>query len=359
MSSKTAKKPARKSHRQILRLAKAEKFKAKKVQGVKEEPVLDQPKPLPQSDQMDLNWSSSFGHEPVLLKETIEVLTINPVGFYIDATLGGGGHSRAILEKLGPRGSLLALDADSEPIKWAEAWSRGDTRLHLVRANFSGLKGLLEQRGFPQADGLMADLGLNSRQLWDQERGFSFAKDGPLDMRLDPEGELTASIIVNSYPEEELAKILWEYGEERASRKLARELAERRKQKPFERTSQLAEACTEILGNPKGRPSRIHPATKLFMALRIAVNGELKNLESFLAQARSTLKIGGRLAVISFHSLEDRMVKQALRGQSTEGETDDPVKWKPWPRKAIKPGEAELIYNPRARSARLRAAEAL
>jgi 16S rRNA (cytosine1402-N4)-methyltransferase len=305
-----------------------------------------------------------------MLLETVAALAVRPDGFYVDATLGGGGHSRAILELLGPDGRLLALDLDPEPLQWARTWSSGDPRLRLQRLNFADLADFLARDGLGPADGLVADLGLNSRQLLTAERGFSFSLDGPLDMRLDQRSKLTAAEVINEWPEKDLAEVFRRYGEERASRRLARMVVERRADSPLTTTGELAAVAEKALGRPGPRP-RIHPATRMFMALRLAINGELENLERFLASARSCLKAGGRLAVISFHSLEDRLVKRALRGEDGQGPpkvaAPEDLK-RPAPsigrfrlerRKAWKPSDAEIEANPRARSARLRAAVAV
>jgi 16S rRNA (cytosine1402-N4)-methyltransferase len=292
-------------------------------------------------------WSRAFGHRPVLLDETLEALAVRPGGLYVDATLGGGGHARAILGRLGPGGRLLGLDADGEPLEWALAWGGGDPRLRLERLNFAALGAFLEKSGLGPADGLLADLGLNSRQLGTAGRGFSFALDGPLDMRLDQGGGPTAAEVLGGWSEEDLAEAFWRLGEERGARRLARLVAERRAAGPIGGTAELAALAEEALGR---RGGRIHPATRMFMALRLAVNRELESLEAFLAGARGCLAAGGRLAVISFHSLEDRLVKGALRDEGS---------WRLLRRKAVKPSPGEIAANPRARSARLRAAEAV
>ncbi|MDR1050674.1 MAG: 16S rRNA (cytosine(1402)-N(4))-methyltransferase RsmH [Deltaproteobacteria bacterium] len=337
-------------------------------------------------------WSDSFGHKPVMLREALDCLQVREDGFYVDATLGGGGHSRAILGRLGEGGRLLSLDVDPEPLAWARAWGGGDPRLILRRQNFSGLAGLLQSLGLGPADGVLADLGLSSRQLLNGGRGFSFAADGPLDMRLDPAARLSAAEIVNTYSEESLRNIFWRLGEERGAARLAGAVVEAREKAPFETTFELAGVASKTLARG-GRPGRLHPATKAFMALRLAVNGELDSLAEFLGAARGCLRTGGRLVVISFHSLEDRLVKRALRGlpdsppgpaeflppgpdarggaspapfrQAGRGAetgteaTEGAARWRLVRRKAVRPSEDELLDNPRARSARLRAAEAV
>ncbi|MDR0621758.1 MAG: 16S rRNA (cytosine(1402)-N(4))-methyltransferase RsmH [Deltaproteobacteria bacterium] len=366
-----------------------------------------------------LDWSGAFGHAPVLLTETMEALRVKPDGFYVDCTLGGGGHARAILERLGPEGRLLALDRDPEPLEWAGVWGNGDPRLITARLNFADLAEYLKDRALGQADGIVADLGLNSRQLATAERGFSFALDGPLDMRFDPEEIGGAHRLIHTAPEPTLADIFWRYGQERSAKKLARLVVERREKGPIEGTLELAAIAEKALWRPGPKP-KIHPATKMFMALRLFVNGELEALDRFLGTVRGCLKPGGVLAVISFQSFEDKRVKMALRGEAyaegaDDGDEDDdklsqlspsgraglpgragrtgdpqslgpkskkdhfhkarenrvllpedlkaievpPSPWRPLKRKAQKPTAKEIADNPRARSARLRAAEAV
>jgi 16S rRNA (cytosine1402-N4)-methyltransferase len=314
-------------------------------------------------------WSESFGHEPVMLAEAMEALEVRPDGFYVDGTLGGGGHARAILERLGPEGRLLGLDVDPGPLEFARRWGADEPGLTLARLNFKGLADHLAESGLGPADGVIVDLGPSSKQLLTPERGLSFSHDGPLDMRLDPDSELTAGDIVNNWPEEDLSDIFRRLGEDRASRRLAAAVVAERASGPIDSTSRLAAVAQRVSGR-FGPPPRIHPATRMFMGLRLAVNGELEALTTFLARARECLKPGGRLVVISFHSLEDRLVKEALRGERpVKGEARAPGKgpgeesaeavWRPWRRKVIKPSEAETARNPRARSAKLRAAEAV
>jgi 16S rRNA (cytosine1402-N4)-methyltransferase len=283
--------------------------------------------------------------------ECLEALDVRPDGSYADVTLGGGGHSRLILKALGPRGRLLCLDVDPEPLERAGEWSRDDPRVQLRRGSFAGLPELAGDAGSLPLDGILADLGASSRQMLSPERGFTFSADGPLDMRLDPDGPLTAAELVNSLPEKELADLVYRLSGERASRKLASEIVRRRALKPFATTLELAEAARRVV-RPPSSGKRIHPATRLFLALRIAVNGELEALGSFLSRARGLLAPGGRLAVLSFHSLEDRMVKDLFR----RGPADAPWLWAPLWKKPRTPGASELAANPRSRSAKLRAA---
>lgn len=300
-----------------------------------------------------LDWSEAFGHFTVMGPEAVQWLNIRPEGTYIDGTLGGGGHSRLILKALGREGRLIALDRDPEPRSWAtEGWGREENRLTVAAGNFVNMDEVLAGMNQAGVDGIILDLGLSSRQLASPGRGFSWLSDEPLDMRLDPDGDLTAGEIVNSYREKELADLIWRYGEERASRRLARAIVRARQKKPLESTCELAGLVAAVLYRP-GPPPRIHPATRTFMALRIEVNQELADLESFLTKAPGLLNPGGRLVIISFHSLEDRLVKEAFRGVDELGR-------KPWlmlHKKPLIPGPEELERNPRARSAKMRAAE--
>ncbi|MDR0881994.1 MAG: 16S rRNA (cytosine(1402)-N(4))-methyltransferase RsmH [Candidatus Adiutrix sp.] len=299
------------------------------------------------------DWSRAFGHLTVMGPEAVGELRIRPGGTYVDATLGGGGHSRLILEALGAEGRLIALDQDSEPLDWAvKGWGRQEPRLKAVAGNFGELGDILAGLALGGVDGILLDLGLSSRQLAAPGRGFSWVSDEPLDMRLNQEGGLTAREVVNRYPEKELADLIWRYGEERASRRLARAMVTARRQKPLATTGELAALVARSLYRP-GPPPRIHPATRTFMALRIEVNHELTALEKFLKSAPGLLRPGGRLVIISFHSLEDRLVKEAFRAKDEEGRCP----WLALHKKPVTPGQAELDRNPRARSAKLRAAE--
>jgi 16S rRNA (cytosine1402-N4)-methyltransferase len=309
------------------------------------------------------NLEEAFGHLPVLPKECLEALDIKPDGFYVDATMGGGGHSRLILEALGENGRLLALDADPDAVSWARSrWipeltkgegggvKSGEERIIVRNANFRELTEILKEEGLGQADGILADLGVSGRQLKDPERGFSFAEDGPLDMRMSADLEVSAADLVNRLPEKDLANLIFELGEERHSRRIARAIVEVRRKKPFTRTRELADLAYRVLRG--GGKERIHPATRLFMALRIKVNDELGALRDFLRDAHGNIKEGGRLAVISFHSLEDREVKELFR----RGPLYETAYWEALWKKPLTPGPEEAMRNPRARSAKLRAA---
>jgi len=303
-------------------------------------------------------------HMPVLVREVVEALGVRPGGRYVDCTLGGGGHAGAILEAASPDGELLGIDLDPEAL--AAAHRRlaafGD-RVMSVEGNFSQVGDLCRERGFAPVQGILFDLGLSSLQLEEESRGFSFQREGPLDMRFSPRQELTAADIVNSYSEGELADLLWRYGEERQSRRIARRLIEER---PFRTTTQLAKAVEQAVG----RRARgvIHPATRTFQALRIAVNQELPHLEAALVQAHGLLGFGARLVVISYHSLEDRIVKDFLRREARDCVCPPGVPvcacghqatLRLVARGAVRPSPAEVTANPRSRSARLRVAERL
>ena len=291
---------------------------------------------------------SALGHTPVLPEETIEALAVQPGGRYIDCTLGGGGHAAAILEHSSPGGQLLGIDADPEAMKAAksrlQAYS-GSTVL--VNQNFINLKAICTKYHFFPVHGILFDLGLSSIQLNGNGRGFSFRHDGPLDMRLNPHQPITAADIVNTLSETELTRLIKTFGEESRGGRIAHFIV---RQRPIKTTFELAEIVEQATG---GRRGRIHPATRTFLALRIAVNQELDNLKSALEQAAGLLGLGGRLVVISYHSLEDRIVKQFTH---QEASGDNPH-LKLINKKVITPSLAEIQFNPRSRSAKLRAAE--
>lgn len=276
-----------------------------------------------------------MSHIPVLYQEALHSLAIRPGGVYVDATLGGAGHTKGILER---GGLVVAFDQDAQAI--ARAQALGLPNLTLIQANFRELVAELAKRNISQIDGLLADLGVSSFHLDDASRGFSYRHEGPLDMRMGP-GQLTADEVVNSYPEETLAEILFRYGEEPRARRIARFIVEHR---PIHSTTQLA----EVIRRATGFRQAGHPARKSFQALRIYVNDELGALEQLLRGAETVLKSGGRLVIISFHSLEDRLVKHFLRESSV---------LRPLTKKPILPTESEQRENPRARSARMRVAE--
>ena len=296
---------------------------------------------------MNLTMSAPT-HIPVLLEETIEALDVQPGGRYIDCTLGAGGHAAAILEHSSPGGQLLGIDADPRAMKIArarlEAYSSSTL---LINQNFVNLRAICNKYDFFPVHGILFDLGLSSLQLENNSRGFSFQHDALLDMRLSPRQEITAAIIINASPESQLAHLIRAYGEERYSQQIAHQIVQ---QRPIITTLQLAQMIEEAVG---GRRGRIHPATKTFQALRVAVNQELEHLQSALKQAIDLLGFGGRLVVISYHSLEDRIVKRLMHQEASGEEACLRLVNK----KVITPSLAEVQFNPRSRSAKLRAAE--
>ena len=303
-------------------------------------------------------------HIPVLLAEVLEGLAVRPDGRYIDATFGRGGHSAAILERLGPAGSLLAMDRDEEAVAAGRERFSEDGRFRIERGNFSDLGTIAVRHGFGgTTDGILFDLGVSSPQLDDAERGFSFRQDGPLDMRMDRQEGPSAGDWLNRVSERELREVLKTYGEERQAARIARALVRARETAPLVSTGQLAGIVESVLGSR--RPGERHPATKTFQAVRIHLNRELESVTEALAQVREVLAPGGRLAVISFHSLEDRIVKRFMREASLDdpryrGLPEVPVTARAWLRlvgKPVTPSAAEAQANPRARSARLRVAE--
>jgi 16S rRNA (cytosine1402-N4)-methyltransferase len=286
-------------------------------------------------------------HLPVLWREAIEILNVQRDGFYIDATLGPGGHAGEILRRL-EKGKLLGIDRDPVALDVARKRLKGFAdKLITMHGNFAHINELHAASGLRPADGLLADLGMSSLQLDDASRGFSFSSAGPLDMRMDPATGESAADLVNRMSERDLADLIFELGEERHSRRIARAIV---KGRPFRLTTELAQVVTRAI------PSRtalrhLHPATRTFQALRLAVNRELECLDALLAQALGVLKPGGRVVVLSFHSLEDRRVKQAFRAWQSHGRAQILT------RRAVRPSEEEVIANPRSRSAKLRAAE--
>ena len=306
-------------------------------------------------------------HIPVLLHEVLDLLAPRSGGMYVDATFGGGGHARAILERSIPDGRLLALDADPEAFGRArDLAAMYGGRLKVAHGNFRDIRELAESNGFEHLDGVLMDLGLSSFQLNHGERGFSFQHPGPLDMRFDTTSGINAADIVNNWSSEDLAAVIYEYGEETRSRAIARAVVREREREPITTTDQLARIVETSLGGRRGKA--IHPATRTFQALRIAVNGELDSLRAGLNGAIELLAVGGRLAVISFHSLEDRIVKTLLRLESTDCicPPETPVcvcghkaRLSLVTRRAVKPSPEEERANPRSRSARLRVAERL
>ncbi len=304
-----------------------------------------------------------FSHTSVLLDEAIEGLAIKPDGLYVDGTFGRGGHSRALLARLSAQGRLLGFDKDPDAVRVGAKLAAEDGRFVVIQRSFADMAEELRQRGLHgQVDGVLLDLGVSSPQLDDAERGFSFMNDGPLDMRMDPTSGQSAAEWINSAAEQDIVTVLKEYGEERYAKRIARAIVSRRGEQPFTRTADLAEVVK--VANPAWEKHK-HPATRAFQGIRIFINRELDDLAEGLKAALEVLAPGGRLVVISFHSLEDRLVKQFIRREA---------KGAPLPRdlpiraadidvsinlvgKAIMPSAAETAVNPRARSAVLRIAE--
>src|SRR5512138_599564 len=300
-------------------------------------------------------------HQPVLYKEIIHALQPRRGGRYVDGTLGAGGHARGILEASAPDGQLLGLDLDPQALALARRYlAPYEQRIHLAQASYTSLSTQLAQLQWDAVDGILLDLGASSMQFDTAERGFSFLHDAPLDMRFGPHALQTAADLVNRLSERELADLLYQYGEERDSRKIARAIV---KARPIHTTRELVAVIESV--SPR-RGDRVHPATRTFQALRIAVNEELASIEEVLPQAVASLNVGGRLAVISFHSLEDRIVKDFFRVQSKDlvnppyeriYDVERKATLKEIHRKPIMPTEAEIKSNPRARSAKLRIIE--
>ena len=314
---------------------------------------------------MTSNASSTLIHKPVLLEETLTALNIKPNGCYVDGTFGRGGHSQEILKQLNENGKLLAFDKDPQAIAIANTIAANDERLHVKRGSFTQLKQTVEELGWKgKVDGIFLDLGVSSPQLDDAERGFSFQSDGPLDMRMDPENGLSASQWLASAEERDIMMVLFDYGEEKFARRIASAIVAARQEQPINTTKQLASIVTAA--NPSHEKNK-NPATRTFQAIRIFINQELDDLKTCLAQAIELLAPGGRLVVISFHSLEDRIVKRFIREQCKGDDfpVDLPVMHEQLNQnmkmigKAIKAGREELNENPRARSAVLRVAERL
>jgi 16S rRNA (cytosine1402-N4)-methyltransferase len=308
-------------------------------------------------------------HKPVLLQEVMAGLDLKKGAAVVDATLGGGGHSRAILKKIGKQGKLIAIDWDAKAIEnFQNSLLVGQSKIaSLVQDNFAKLNNILGGLQIKKATAILADLGFSSDQLENQNQGLSFQKDGPLDMRLNSKGKLHAWEIVNQYPLKDLEKIIREWGEERFAGRIARKIVEARKKKRILNTRELADLIAAAV--PRGRYfQKINPATKTFQALRIEVNQELENLKSFIPQAIASLAPGGRLAIISFHSLEDRIVKNIFRENARgcicpksfpQCTCKREMKIKIITKKPIVPSEGEIRNNPRSRSAKLRICERL
>ncbi len=287
-------------------------------------------------------------HKPVLLNEMLKIFDPKQNQNYIDATFGFGGHSAPILEKIKPKGKLLGIERDEEVLRQAQDKFLKFQNLILVGGNFKNLKEIVKLYNFPLADGILFDLGFNSWQIGESGRGFSFKKDEPLDMRFDQSQDLTAEKILNFWPQDKLSEIFCQYGEESDAKRIAHKITEARRSKPIKTTFDLIEIIKQV----KKYRGKIHPATKIFQALRIAVNDELNNIKIALQQTPSLLKRNGELIIISFHSLEDRIIKNFLRSTSS-GQVKT---FKIINKKVIKPNYSEILFNPRSRSAKLRAA---
>jgi 16S rRNA (cytosine1402-N4)-methyltransferase len=304
-------------------------------------------------------------HVPVLLEDAVEQLRVVAEGIYVDGTFGRGGHAREILRRLGPGGRLFALDRDPEAVNAGRMLAGSDPRLVIEQRNFGQLREFLEGHDvFGRVNGVLFDLGVSSPQLDDQRRGFSFRLDGSLDMRMNPTEGQSAADWLNSATEESIRAVLFRFGEERAAPRIAREICRLRQEQPIRTTGQLAGLIERVV---RRKPGGKHPATKTFQAIRIYINGELEAIEQGLEQAVDALLPGGRLAVISFHSLEDRIVKRFMRDHSRIDPSLSRMPQVPesaLPRlqlstRAIRPAESEIENNPRARSATLRVAERL
>lgn len=312
--------------------------------------------------------TEEFSHVTVLLNETVDELNIKPSGVYVDCTLGGAGHSEYLLSQLDETGHLYAFDQDQTAIDFAEKKLAPYVEKNMVtfiKSNFKNLKTELNQLGVTEVDGILYDLGVSSPQLDEAERGFSYHQDAPLDMRMDQEAELTAKELINTYDYHELVKIFYRYGEEKFSKQIAREIEKRRQEKEITTTGELVEIIKDVIPAPARRKGG-HPAKRVFQAVRIAVNDELGVIEESLEQAIEMLSLNGRVSVITFHSLEDRIVKTLFKEYSQPKDTPPglpvlPEEFEPLlklvNRKPIVASEEELTENNRARSAKLRVAE--
>ena len=312
-----------------------------------------------------MTMQADFRHETVMLRESVDAIVTDQAGIYVDCTLGGGGHSAEILSRLGPGGMLIGIDRDPAAVAAGTARLASDVaEVRVVRGNFSDLSGVLDEMDIKQVQGILFDLGVSSPQLDLPSRGFSYMQSGPLDMRMDPSQAISAREVVNKYPEAELSRVIFEYGEERWARRIAKFIVEARNRKPLQTTTELVEVIAAAIPSAARRQGP-HPSKRTFQAIRIEVNGELSILAGALKTAVEYLAPGGRIGVISFHSLEDRIVKNVfsgLLGRCTcpprtplcVCHTQAVLKLKG---KAQAPSEAEIANNPRSRSAKLRVAE--
>ena len=309
---------------------------------------------------------SNVEHLPVMVKEAVEYLNCHQDGIYIDGTLGSGGHSLEILKCSSPNGRLIGIDLDEDAITVAKnRLNHFQDRVTIIYDNFNNLGDIVRNLKVHEVDGILLDLGVSSIQLENEDRGFSFRLEGPIDMRMDKSSRLKAFDLVNSFSIPELEQILWNYGEERFGKRIARSIADYRKHKPISTTVELADIVSAAIPS-RFRPKRIHPATKAFQAIRIAVNDEFRNLETAIQVGIDLLRKGGRFCVISFHSLEDRIVKQSFRllergcicpPGMPECNCQKESEVKVLTKKPVLPSEDEIRENPRSRSAKLRVAE--
>lgn len=291
------------------------------------------------------------GHEPVLLAEILDLLNPQPGQIFVDCTLGRAGHASVITERISPGGTLIGLDADPRNLQFSgERLKASDVSTRLFHANFAELADVLEEVGVEQVDAILADLGISTNQLFDEQYGLSFTTPMALDMRLDPRIRRSAANLVNNLSEEELADVLYKLADEHYSRRIARKIGEARRISPITTTDRLADLVRSAVPVRPGQPQRIDPATRTFMALRMAVNQEVENLAALLEQAPKFLKPGGRLAIVSFHSVEDRLVKHAFRSAEQTGLLTVLTP------KPISPSPQEIAANPRSRSAKMRVA---
>ncbi|MCU0561217.1 MAG: 16S rRNA (cytosine(1402)-N(4))-methyltransferase RsmH [Desulfobacterales bacterium] len=311
----------------------------------------------------------AYRHVPVMRREVLAYLDCRPGQTVVDGTLGGAGHAREICERIGPGGRLIGIDQDPEAVAHARSvLAPFGERVQLVQENFANMAEVLSRLGVGGADGILLDLGLSLNQLENSGRGFSFQREEPLDMRMDPRTGESAAELIARLEERELERIFRDFGEERHARAIARRLAAEQRRRPVRTSAELSRIVCAAVPRANAGRSRIHPATRVFMALRIAVNRELERLEAFLEALPRPLNPGGRVCILSFHSLEDRMVKQQFKALAQEPRRD------PWPgepatqpggtlrvltRKVVRPGPDEVAQNPMARSTRLRAAERL
>ncbi|MDP9174994.1 MAG: 16S rRNA (cytosine(1402)-N(4))-methyltransferase RsmH [Planctomycetota bacterium] len=294
----------------------------------------------------------SSGHDPVLLAEIVEHVAPRAGQIFVDCTLGRAGHALEVARLLGPEGVLVGLDADPRNLEFAaERLKTSPAKVRLFHANFAQLSEVLKQASIPKVDGILADLGISTNQLFDPGYGLSFDRSMPLDMRIDPTSGQSAAHLVNHLPEEELANVLYELAQERYSRRIARKIVEARRVSPITNTEALADLVRAAIGNQRSNASKIDPATRTFLALRMAVNREMENLTSLLKQGPNVLANGGRMGVISFQSMEDRAVKQAFRSLEQTGSVKIVTK------KPLSPTSEESARNPRSRSAKLRVIE--